>query len=296
VTPVYADELLKRADLGKPRKGGTLPHLPRDRGDLELWREWLTRALPPADDGYRFQAFARTGVRKETPCSMIYRNGRDERTFRFDRQAELMGRGLAATVIAISNAWVCPPHLTPGEGEDIWKALCIVAQVLTEYDARDETRKWVEQLLDITSPLRGYTLERDGRHDALMALKTNGEFTATEAEAFRRGSENWQRRPVRFVDEQTGEQYVRAGEAGVFVREICGGKGIDHPTLRARLSEIGVERCYFEHHSPPHPKLTLYRLTEELVEHVEGEGGLGQGGGVAAAAGGVSSKGERMAF
>ena len=77
------------------------------------------------------------------------------------------------------------------------------------------------------------------------------------------------RRPVRFVDDKTGEQFIRAGETIAFVRYVAGERGLHQSTLRARLSEIGVQAVRFEHHYSPHPKAVLYQLPEDLVEYVE---------------------------
>ena len=129
----------------------------------------------------------------------------------------------------------------------LWAGLCIYGQVMTEYDERDETRKWVEMLLDDTEPLRGYSLMPDRRHDALMAMRTRGQFMRTDALAFVRAAVPERvslRRPVRFVDAETEQQYVRAGEVGAYVRHVAGADPLPHTTLRARLHEIGVQRRY----------------------------------------------------
>jgi hypothetical protein len=296
VSPIYDDDLERaeqRKGLGKPRPRGTLPRLPRGR-DIELLRDWLTRAFNPPE-GYRFDTFDRTTKQKSDPCSITFRNGRDTRTFRFGTQGDLVGSKLRSMVFAVGDGDLDMPHLTGSEIEDVWAALCKAGRVVVEIDDREETTKWLQQLLDSSSPLRGKTLVPDGRHDALMAIKSQGEFTRPDALSLVRGGEQWQRRPIRFVDEQTGEQWLRAGEAAAFVRWVCGVEPLSYSTLRGRLSEIGVEVKRFEDYHPPHPKLTLYRLTAELVEYVDGEGGKGQGGGVESA-GGVNQRGERMEF
>jgi hypothetical protein len=127
----------------------------------------------------------------------------------------------------------------------------------------------MQQLLDVASPVRGKTLVPDGRYEALMALKALGEFTRPDALTLLRGSEDWQRRPARFIDEQTAEQWVRAGETATFLRWVLGVEPLSHSTLRARLSEIGVEARRFEDWRAPHPKMVLCQLTDELVEYVE---------------------------
>ena len=268
---ITADEIDRRKrgrQLGKARPKGILPPLPRGR-DLEQIRAWLTFAFRPGDE-YQVDVFERAGRQRVDPCSLTFRSGRDTVTYRWAAQTALIGVQLRANVLGITDGWCDMPHLTGSEQDDVWAALVKLGKVVSEVDDRDEARKWVQQILDAASALRGFTLVPDGRHDALMALRNHGEFTRPDAELFVRPSEeNSVRRPVRFVDEQTGEQFLRAGETATFVRYVVGERGLHQSALRARLSEIGVEAVRFEHHYAPHPKAVLYQLSEDLVEYVE---------------------------
>lgn len=249
----------------KPRPKGKLPWLPEGE-DLDALAVWLTLAFrPPA--GFRFDSFVRAGRRPADPCSITFRNGRDRRTFRFRAQSDLHGRKLRQSVYAVSDGWLRMPHLTETEQEDVWAGLCTHGRVMSETDDRDEARKWVQHLLDQAAALRGHTLVPDGRHDALMALRAVGEFRAPDARGLGQGADT-PRRPTRFVDKQTGEQYVRAGETFAFVKWVEGAERLDQAGLRARLSDIGVESFHFEDYRPPHPKLTLYRLTDEFLDYL----------------------------
>lgn len=257
----------RRKSLGKSRPRGVLPYLP---ADAELLPAWLTAAFRPPK-GFEFEKFNRASVRKSDPCSLTFHSGRDRRTFRFDRQVDLHGNGLRSAVVGITGAWLDMPHLTANEIEDVWVGLCKLAIVMSEYDVRDEATKWMHQDLDeCASPLTGKTLAAfDGRHDGLMAIRRQGEFVRRDAEQLAKGIEGWQRRPMRFIDDQTGEQYIRSGEFATFLWHVIGERGITRGTIRARLSEIGVEARYFEAYQPPHPKLTLFQLTDDLIEYVE---------------------------
>jgi hypothetical protein len=264
--PDFTDDDLDRAQK-KARPKGKLPYLPDD-GSLDALAEWLVRAFkPPAH--FTLEAFDRAGKLRTHPCSITFRNGRDRKTFRFGAQSDLQGSRLRASVLAISDGWLRMPHLTDSEKDDVWAALCIFGRVMSETDDRDETRKWIEHLLDVATVLREFTLVPDGRHDGLMALRGQGEFKAADARRLGAGDENG-RRPVRFVDKHTGEQWIRAGETFTFIKWVEGADRLDRADLRARLSEIGVESFNREDHRPPHPKATLYRLTEGLVEYVDG--------------------------
>lgn len=252
-------------DIGqaKARARGTLPHLPDD-ATVVLLQAWLTRALRPIE-GWVIEGFERMGRNGRDPCWLKVRNGRESHTYRFDHQSDLYTR-CRTTILAVTDAKLRVPHLTGSEVEDVWSALCQLGQVLTEWDDRDETRKWVEQMVQATMPLTGHTLVPDGRHDGLLALKGQGEFTRADALVLLRPGNadeaRYIQRPVRFVDAQTGDQWLRAGELATFVRWVVGVEPMSHGTLRARLHEIGVVGRLFEDYRPPHPKLNLYQLPE----------------------------------
>jgi hypothetical protein len=252
----------------KPRPRGTLPYLPGDR-DPDLLRGWLTRAVRP-ESGWSVADFDRTGRDPADPCTLHIKNGRDSRSYRFRAQRDLF-KTPRTTIATVTDGWLDVPHLTGGEIEDLCVALCRLGAVLTEYDERYETRKSVEQLLVGTAPMHGHTLLPDGRYDALVAIKAQGEFTKPDAMSMLRpGDDRWQRRPIRFVDKDTGEQWVRMGEAATYLRWVLGVEPLSHSTLRSKLQEIGVVARHFQDYRPPHPKAWLYQLTEELIETVDG--------------------------
>jgi hypothetical protein len=252
----------------KPRPRGSLPYLPKERDPLVV-AAWLTLALRPPE-GWRVTGFERAGRDPLDPCSLMLMNGRETRAYRFKHQRDL-GKTSRTTILAASDGWLAVPHLTGSEIEDVWAALVTLGSVTTEHDERDEARKWVEQMLPATLPVTGHTLVPDGRHAALMVLKHQGEFTKPDALVLARPGEDQRyiQRPVRFIDSATGEQWVRAGELATYIRWVLGVEPLSHATLRARLSEVGVVGRLFEDYHPPHPKLNLYGLTEELVESLE---------------------------
>ena len=269
ITADETDRRRRRRDIGKARPKGVVPHLP-DPEDLELNCEWLTRAFkPPAE--YTFEAFHRASQRRIDSCTITFRNGSDRRKFRFDEQDDLRGTGakIRANVDSIGGGWLRMPLLSAPEASDLWSALCRVGQILEHYDERDETRKWLEQLLDVATPLRGYTLADPGptRHDALMALRAAGEFKQADAIAMGRTSD-WVKRPTRLIDRETGEQWIRANETFYFAKHVCGSERVDRGKLTDRVAAIGVTHRKFEHHFDPHPKATLYQLTDALIEYV----------------------------
>jgi hypothetical protein len=250
----------------KARPRGTLPYLPHDR-EPEPLRVWLTIALRPPK-GWTVQSFERAGRDARDPCSLIVANGRESRTFRFKTQRELM-RTPRSIVFAVADGWLAMPHLTGGEIEDVWGALTTLGRVLTEHDEVEQTRDWIEQMLPATLPLTGYSLVPDSRHDALMAIKAQGTFAKSDALSLVRpgnNDEHYQQRPIRFVDKDTGEQWMRTGETATYVRWVVGVEPLSHATLRARLHEIGMTGRLFEDYRPPHPKLSLYQLPAELIE------------------------------
>lgn len=259
----YSDTELDAAQ-GKPRPKGVLPWLPDNAGAEEL-RAWLTRALRPPE-GYTVHGFERTGRDPQDAAYLVVANGRDSLTYRFRHQSDLI-RTPRTTVVGVTDARLNVPHLTGGEVEDLWTALCRLGTVLSEHDESDEAREWVEQMLKATMPLQGHSLVPDTRHDALMALRHSGEFSKGDALAMMRPGEDqrYLQRPTRFIDAQTGEQWLRAGETATFVRWCCGVEPLSHGTLRARLREIGMVGRLFEAWQSPHPKAQLYALTESLI-------------------------------
>ena len=260
---------------GKTRPKGSLSYLPGGR-DPDVLRAWLTRAFRP-DDGWSLDAFERPTTEPNDGCSITFRNGRDIVTYRFKHQSDLMGPKLRSMVLSVSSGELDMPHLTGSEIEDVWAAMCKLGSVLTEYDERDETRKWIEQMLTGTVPLTGRTLVPDGRWDALMAIRAQGEFTKPDAMALlsaaRNETDQWLRRPIRFIDCQTGEQWLRAGETATYLRWVLGAEPLSGGSLKGRLQEIGVETKYFQDRRLPHPKARLYRLSEELAEFTGGSDG-----------------------
>jgi hypothetical protein len=261
----FSDEDLQRAERTKrmkPRPKGSLPYLP-DTVDPEVLRDWLTAAFRPPE-GWRVQSFDRAGRERSDPCWLTLQNGRDSRVYRFGQQNEVL-RTLRAAAVGISDGQLRVPHLTGGETEDVWAALCTLGNVLTTFDERDETRRWIRSLLDAARVLRGYTLVPDARHDALMAIKNEGEFSRADAlQLVRPVHDHFPKRPLLFIDEQTGEQWVRSGETATFVRWVLGVEPLRHATLQARLIEVGATARRFEDYRPPHPKLTFYGIPEEL--------------------------------
>jgi hypothetical protein len=264
MSPDFTEDQLD-AIQGKPRPKGSLPHLTDDRRPESL-RAWLTRALRPPE-GWHVESFDRYGREGREPATLHVANGREARAFRFKQQRDVATKP-RMTVVSISDGWLDVPHLTAGEVEDLWAALCRLGSVLTEFDEVEQTREWVESYLPATLPLNGFSLVPDARHDALMAIRSAGTFGKGDALALTRPSDDqrFAQRPTRFRDSATGEQWIRPTELAAFVRWVIGVEPLAHATLRARLREIGVVGQRFEDYRPPHPKLGLYQLTTELVE------------------------------
>lgn len=269
--PYTPDDLDQAAaDNGKPRPKGKLPYLGDDL-EVDGLRDWLNLAVRPPS-GWQVHDFQRAGRGKTDPCTLMITNGRERETFRFDAQ-QILHTTPRVALHSVSDGRLRMPHLTGTEIEDFWAALTRLGHVLAEYDETQETTKWMEHLIEASEPLVGYTLIPDNRHDALMAMRNRGEFKRTHALAMVRPTEDAKRlhRPVRFIDRQTDEVFVRAGETLCYLRIVEGVEPLAGSTLRARLGEIGVEAKHFEDYRPPHPKALLYRLTDELIQHTQQE-------------------------
>jgi hypothetical protein len=272
VSPFGPDDLERAAEANnapKPRKQGKLPEKPSSR-DPDVLRGFLTLAWRPGQDE-RVWAFERAGTDPADPCTVVIRNGREMRSIRFPHQ-HVLYRGLRVAVMSADPSSDMP-HLTGGEVEDVWAALCQLGVVLSEADHREEAVAWVEQLLAYTMPLRGFSLVPDARRDALMAIRAVRQFTRSDAEILRKPGEDthYLQRPMRFVDAHTAEHWLRVGETAAFVRWTLGVEPLTYATLNARLAELGVTSRRFQDSRPPHPKAFLYRLTTELTADLEGE-------------------------
>ena len=198
-------------------------------------------------NGWGFDHLERPTTDKTDGCTIVFRKGRETYGYWVKPQSDLMSSKLRSIVLSVSKGELDMPHLTGSEQEDVWSAMCKVGTVLTETDEREDTARWVEELLDATTPLRDYTLEPDGakRYEALMALRARGEFRRPDARAFVNGNgEPWLARPIRFIDNETGEQWLRAGETihvhplGVWRRAVVVGGAQGAPRANRRPGEV----------------------------------------------------------
>jgi hypothetical protein len=254
------------AGKAKARPRGVLPPLPPREAAIEIHEQWLTMATRPPR-GWRVAGFERHSQEKTSSCSLTVRNGREGETFRFESLKDLMSTPRSVLAV-VTNGFLDMPHLGGPEIEDFGVALCRYGDVLTNWDERDTTRKWVEGVLAATLPFTGHTLVPDGRFKALMAVRGNGEFLRSDAEVLRHPGEDqrWIQRPMRFVDSETGEQWLRARETVTYIRYLLHDGPLSQPTLTGRLREIGIEcRLFEDRRGSVHPKLYFYRLTDEFI-------------------------------
>lgn len=267
ITKAELDRL--RGNVGKTRPKGTLPFLRRDETEVEYFRQWLTLAFKP-QDGFEFETLERS-TRPVDPCTLIFRRGTEHRRFDFDHLADLVGPRLRTSVYTAAGGFLRMPRLSPPEREDVGDALCLASNAEDSYNERDETRKWIERLLEHTSPMTVPTLdEMPGKLDALLTVLRSGEFGQGDALilAGRGRAEEFPRRPVRIIDQQTGTQWLRSRETWWYVRVVHDAR-LDLAGLSHRLNRIGVQRRRVDARSRTdrtlHPQLVLYQLTAELI-------------------------------
>lgn len=252
----------KRPDQKRPK--GTLPYLP-DADELNAWCDWLTAAFRPRHG--RVVGFERAGLDREQACTLIVQNGRDQHRYRFKHQGDLMSARLRPTVLAVGGPDLRMPHLTTGEVEDVWAALCMLGAVQPD-DEVDQARDWLHACLDVARPLEGYTLNNVAdRRDALLELRRWGEFTHLHAIAVVRNPDGpWPRQPACLVDRITGDFWLRVGESLNVLRHIVGVNPLKVATLTARFHEIGVDRVQFDdRRAHPRAKARLYRVPQGVV-------------------------------
>lgn len=274
MSPVYdsdADSLEARRKVRKKRKGGTLPPLDDEILDsVELLRAWLTGAFRPRP-GWTVQEFERTSAGDLTqPCTLVVANGREVARYRFRSQLELASAArLAVAVPAVTKSDLRPPHLNAraGEGDDIWAALCRLATATIEQDELEQAREWAESLLGVARIIENFSFANAAdRRDALMANHAASSFTRLDALSIVKHPEDvWPRKPVCFLDRESRELWVRAGEAAIYLRHIVGVSPLRDRTLEARWKEIGITRHEYQDRRAPHPKARLYRVPKGFL-------------------------------
>jgi hypothetical protein len=257
-----------------PATKRTLPPLPGHGHTLTELRDWLTTALAPPP-GYLVTAFERAGRLRPDPCTLtLDAPGGGRVTYRWSEQRELWSAsGLRASVYAQCDGLLRVPPLSKAELEDVWAALCMLAQVLVDQDDRDETREWLGGFLAVAEVLNGVTLAPTGRADALAALRGRGQFTRRAAMEMGDPTVDPRAllRPVVLIDSADAARWVRAGELATYLRHVVG-VTIAQTTLDARVGEIGGKRERMERRTggTRHPAIVLYRLPEDDGEEPDG--------------------------
>ena len=101
-----------------------------------------------------------------------------------------------------------------------------------------------------------------------MALYEAPQFTRPDAIALLKAGDDHAhlRHPLRFIDDETKEAWLRVGETAAFLRWFLGVEPLGYSDLYARMKEIGVVRKDFQDWQPPHPKARLFLLTVGQIE------------------------------
>lgn len=234
--------------------------------------EWLTDSfqLPV---GYSVAHVVRHGRQRIDPLTIHITsgNGQPDWTVRFAEQRDTMRPGsLRNTLSSETDGKIRMPYVSEVEASDVFAALCLAASTASAQDARDETQDWADQVVDNAEPVHGYTLQKDGRYDALMMLVARGVFDVRRAKALLAGTLSPEQRQVLLVDKVTGWRYLRASEVATYIRLLIGPAPMAQPTLDARLAEIGIDRVrYEERRGRRHPAVVFYVLPD-----AETDGGL----------------------
>jgi hypothetical protein len=250
-----------------PATKRVLPPLPGHGATLGELRDWLTEALAPAP-GYRVIEFERAGRHRADPCKLtLDAPGGGRVSFRWNEQRELWSAGsIRATFYAQCDGQLRVPALSKGELEDIWAALCSLAQVLVDQDERDETCEWVAGFIAAAETENGITFTPAGRADAVAALCCRKQFTRRAALELSDPTIDPRipARPVVVIDTVDSSRWVRAGELATYVRHVIGATPLAQGTLDARIGEIGGRREFIEiRRGGWHPKVVLYRFPED---------------------------------
>jgi hypothetical protein len=250
-----------------PATKRVLPALPGHGATLGELRDWLTAALSPPP-GYGVNDFERAGRLRGDPCKLtLSAPGGGEVWFRWNEQRELWSAGsLRASVYAQCDGLLRVPNLSRAELEDVWAALCMLAQVLVDQDDRDEMREWLVGFVAAGSNLNGITFTPAGRANALAVLRKRDRFTRRAAVELSDPMADPLHliRPVVVIDSEDSTRWVCALELATYLRHVVG-VTIAQPTLDARVGEIGGSRERYEAQLlHGHVALVLYRLPGDL--------------------------------
>jgi hypothetical protein len=269
-TDFTIDELEQRAQRKKlkARKGGKIPPLTDEILDnVEFLREWVNAAMRPRP-GWRVVDFE-YDQDPGTPCALVLKNGDDRERIRFARQSDLTSspNRFGTTINSVTSRRLRPPPLSPSELYDLHGALCVLGTKMQNPDELEQAREWMTALLDAAAPIEGLTLvERNDRHDALLALKVRPQFTYLHARAIlARPDEPWPRQPACLIDRVTNDYWLRAGESATYVRHILDVK-VRQTVLTRRWIELGIG---YEHvddrRATPRLKGYFYRVPQGWI-------------------------------
>jgi hypothetical protein len=220
--------------------------------------------------------FERAGRMRGDPCKLtLEAPGGGRVSYRWNEQRDLWSAAsLRASVYSQCDGHLRVPALSKAELEDIWAALCSLAQVLVDQDERDETREWLGGFLAVAEPLNGVTLTPAGATDAVAALRARGQFTRRAAMEMGDPAVDPRKlfRPVVVIDSADASQWVRSGELATYVRHVVGVTPLAQTTLDSRMAEIGGKRKLMERRTGDgrHPAFVLYRLPDDDEDDPDG--------------------------
>ena len=193
----------------------TLAHLLEHGSPPTQWRDWLDAALEPVR-AYSVHNFLRHGRQRTDGCELVLIGPDGQRhAFEIDEQRLLSTPNtLRATLVSATDGLIRMRPMTKPELEDIWVALVTLATVTANQSQKDETREWLEQTIEQTEEVIGYSMVPAERPVAIQALLDRNRFDHLAAKRFIDPKESNPARPALLIDDRTGERWMRVSELG----------------------------------------------------------------------------------
>jgi hypothetical protein len=150
----------------------------------------------------------------------------------FPRQSDITGRGgWARSVIAGTDGVAHPPALKDHDLQDVFRSLCVLAGRSRAQLEADEHADILADLLTLCRPFTGYSaVDSAARYQLLTAVKSERPWDPTDRQT--------PTQPLLIVDQVTGDEYLRAGDAMAYFR--FRGAGIATREFPGRMSMIGL--------------------------------------------------------
>jgi hypothetical protein len=160
----------------------------------------------------------------------------------FPRQGDITTRGhWRRTVISATDGEADPPPVKESQLEDLYRSLCVLAGKSRAQMEAETHADMLADLLGLCMPLTGHNAaDMATRYRLVAAIRARPTWDPTDRNATTQ--------PVLVVDDQSGDEYLRAGDVMAWFRHR--GAGIHSREFPGRMSMIGLEHVRLSGREP----------------------------------------------